>query len=489
MNFNYIKPSAVTENLLQNIDFTVGGELTISSLEINLTPSQLSTMSAWEFGHWIAIENWLTDYYPDTNATTLDKVRGYLEAFHHLCELSEWERAFKILFLDISFLGAKKILHEQLFVWGYYQEQINIYKRLLNRFGTGTDCFLLNHLGRAYGYLGQSQEGISCHQQELNIAAKTNNYAAEAQAHGGLGRIYGWQLDEYEKAIFYYQQQLKISRIINDKSQELSGIFGIANAYFLFLDYHQAIKFGKQALALAETSHDVDMEMEISGFVGIVYSQMGLVKKGIPLIKKQLSLSLKNVNLYQQSLALDRLGIAYVNLQEYEIGIEYLQEALKIIDILGVPVEKSKILLNLGSIYARLKNYVLALDFLLTALNILGISDNKIQQIYGRINLAYCYSCLKQSEALEHLQIAMNLAKNFKSPELLSMAFAGLANYYWHQGNYIYALKLIIRSFWIYPPWKSSNSRMVFREVIQVISNSIMGMMQKCTIYLRGNRK
>ncbi|MEA5581767.1 hypothetical protein VB620_10505 [Nodularia harveyana UHCC-0300] len=40
---------------------------------------------------------------------------------------------------------------------------------------------------------------------------------------------------------------------------------------------------------------------------------------------------------------------------------------------------------------------------------------------------------MKQPEAFEHLQIAMNLAKNLKSSELLGVAFAGLANYYWHQ--------------------------------------------------------
>ncbi len=489
MDFDAIQPDNLTKNTLKDVSFTIGAKLTICNLEIDCTLSQVSNMSAWEFAHWIAIENWLSDYSPDVNAPNLDKIRGYLEAFHHLCELSEWEKAFKILFLDISFLGAKQVLHEQLFIWGYYQEQIIFFQRLLNRFSTKTDCFLLNRLGRAYGHLGQVESAISCYQQALIIAIKTGNYAEQAQGNGGLGRIYNLQLEEDQKAIFHYQKQLEISQLINDTSQELCAILGIANSHFGILNYHQAIKFSKPALALAQISHDVDMEIEISGFIGIVYSQMGFPKKGIPLIERQLSLSLDNCNQYQQYLALYRLAIAYTNLQKYEIGIEYFQQALKIIDILGEPVAKSRILGNLGVVYAQTEKYVLALEYLLAAFNIACTIDSKLSQIYLRINMAFCYSCLKQTGAFEHLQIAMNLAKKLKSREVLSVAVAGLANYYWHQRNHIYGLMLIIKSFWIYPPWKSSNGKMVFRSVIRVISGSIIQMMQRFSIYFRGNSK
>jgi tetratricopeptide (TPR) repeat protein len=489
MSFDYIHPNDITENFLQDIDFTVAGRLSIADLEIALTPSQLSTMSAWEFAHWIAIENWLTDYYLDDYDRNLDKVRGYLEAFHHLCELCEWERAWKILFLDIGFLGAKKLLHEQLFIWGHYQEQINIYKRLLNRFGSGIDCFLLNHLGRAYGYLGKTQEGISCHQQQLTLATTTNNYAAQAQAHGGLGKIYLRNVSQYEKSLFHYQQQLQIARIINDKYEELQAIFGIANAYFGCLNYQQALKFAQEALALAQTSADVDMEIEISGFIGIVYSQMGLVKQGIPLIKKKLSLSLETGNLYQQYLALFRLGVTCANLHESQTAIDYFQQAVKINDILGDPTQKPRLFSNLGSVYARLQQYEIAIDFLLAGLNSNVVVNETVAEIYIRINLAYCYTFLQKSEALEHLKIAMKIAKNSRLPALISACFAGLANYYWHQGRYIYALSLVMKSCWIYPFWKSSNGRIIFRETIKIISNSVWQMLRKLSGYFRGKRK
>jgi hypothetical protein len=54
-------------------------------------------------------------------------VWDYLEAFHHLCELEDWETASKILFIPLD-TPTKDALVNQLGVWGYYREQIDLYK-------------------------------------------------------------------------------------------------------------------------------------------------------------------------------------------------------------------------------------------------------------------------------------------------------------------------------------------------------------------------
>jgi tetratricopeptide (TPR) repeat protein len=488
MEFDDIKPSETTTKILQNVDFTQLGEITIANLEIDLTPSQLSTISAWEFAHWIAIENWLTDYDIDDNATNLEQVRGYLEAFHHLCELSEWEKTVKILFLNTSFCSGKKVLHEQLFVWGYYQEQVNFYQRLLNKFGLEGDCFLLYGLGRAYSYLGKIQEAISIQNQVLNIAQKINNYSLQAQAYGCLGKIYEWQLEKYQESINYYQQQLAIARKINDKFQEASAIFGIAAAELGRLNYRKAIKVATQALSIVQNLKDIEMEINILGFIGVNYAQIGLAEKGIIFIEKQLQLSREIGNQYQECLALSRLGLSYANLRKFDLSLEYYQKALNIIDVLGEPSQKARTLNNIGTVYLERKQYLVAIEYLKSGLNINFSMSNKYLEVFLRVNLAYCYVCLKQSEALVHIDKALNIAKNLKSSELLGMGLARLAYYYWEQGNYIYGLILIVKSFWVCPPWKNVNSIKVFKTAIQVISNSFMQTIQRCIIYLGGDR-
>ena len=39
--------------------------------------------------HCRAIINWLSRYQPTPEATNLDQVKGYIEAFHHLCAIDK----------------------------------------------------------------------------------------------------------------------------------------------------------------------------------------------------------------------------------------------------------------------------------------------------------------------------------------------------------------------------------------------------------------
>lgn len=43
-----------------------------------------------------AIINWLTKYEPNPNTSNLEKVKGLLEAFYHLCQVEDWERVSKL---------------------------------------------------------------------------------------------------------------------------------------------------------------------------------------------------------------------------------------------------------------------------------------------------------------------------------------------------------------------------------------------------------
>lgn len=86
-----------------------------------------------QLDHYIAVENYLTedDELPP-NATNLEQISGYQEAFHHLCEVAAWEKASEILFTNLN-TSTNEELHEQLSTWGYYREQTHLYNRLLDK--------------------------------------------------------------------------------------------------------------------------------------------------------------------------------------------------------------------------------------------------------------------------------------------------------------------------------------------------------------------
>ena len=83
-------------------------ELILAELGIN--SPYLSELPLNKLDHYIAVINWLTDYKPRPDDSNLEKVLGYLEAFHHLCEVEAWEQASKILFIRLN-TPTSEVLH------------------------------------------------------------------------------------------------------------------------------------------------------------------------------------------------------------------------------------------------------------------------------------------------------------------------------------------------------------------------------------------
>jgi hypothetical protein len=65
----------------------------LANLNVDSSLAESTKIFLWELSNYSAVEWWLTEYKPKPDAPNLEKVRGYLEAFHHLCEVEDWEKA------------------------------------------------------------------------------------------------------------------------------------------------------------------------------------------------------------------------------------------------------------------------------------------------------------------------------------------------------------------------------------------------------------
>lgn len=106
-------------------NITPTGESVLADIDIDSAAIKFIKPS-WKRTHYRAVVNWLTKYKPKPDASNLEKVRGLVEAFHHLCEVEDWEKAEKILFTRLD-TPTNEELHNQLNTWGYYREQIELY--------------------------------------------------------------------------------------------------------------------------------------------------------------------------------------------------------------------------------------------------------------------------------------------------------------------------------------------------------------------------
>lgn len=468
MTNNFDRLDFKTQQDLKGVDFTDGGELVLTQLNIKLTTPELADVSPWEFAHYMAVENWLTEYQPQPNASNLEQVTGYLEAFHHLCEVEAWETASKILFIHPH--PDAKELHKQLGTWGYYREQIQLYSRLLEKLNPNLDCTLLDGLGRSYHYLGQPQIAIEYHQRQLEIACKISNPQAEAQARGGLGIVYGLRLDQYQIAFQYYQHQLEIACQIGDRQQEIEALDGLGDFYCRTGQYQKSIKFHQQALALAREIGDRDTESLILGAIGSTYSVMGQPKKGIDFLQQQLNFCQTTSNRRGEWSALRNLSGIYLMINHYENALVYCEKALKIIQELGDRLGESDTLNVIAGIYARSGQYETAIGYYQQILSVTRQLGYRFLEGYTRGSISYCYARLKQhKQAMRNAKLAIKIGHILHNKQLLGAGIGTLAHAYWQQKNYVMGWLLIAKSMLIFPPFTNETSQFLFKTTVETV--------------------
>ena len=399
----------------------------------------------WKEAHRMAVTVWLNQYQPEVDAENLEKVRGYLEAFHHCCQVEDWETAKEILTTEIP-MGED--LNSCLQTWGYYHQRIELLSKLVGKLddrdwdgicfnGMGIAYFHLGdyqkaidfhhqhlaidgemgdrdgsalvNLGIAYQFLGEYEKAIDFCQQSLNIAREIGDLDGEGRALGSLGNTYDC-LGEYEKAIDAHQQHLAITREIGDRHGEGIALGNLGIAYDFLGEYERAIDFHQQHLAIAREIGNRHGEGMALGNLGNIYDSLGDYEKAIEFLQQSLNIAREIGNRYGEGMALGSLGIAYDCLEDYEKAIDFHQQSLNIAREIGNRHGEGMALGSLGNIYDSLGDYEKAINFLQQSLNIAQEIGNYREKGTALANLGGSQFELEQyTEALENTQRALEI--------------------------------------------------------------------------------
>lgn len=474
----------------------VASDTEVDQMHKSSTPA-LRKLTALEVTHLKAAFYWLNVYEPEPDASKLEQIRGYLEAFHHLCEMSAWHSASQILFSATKTFHGKQ-LYEQLRNWGYYAEQIELYSRLLGKLNSEIDCFCLQGLGHAYSYLDQVSQAMNYYQQHLELARQIGNRQAEAQALGGLVGVYD-SLQQHQTAINCLEQQLAIAREIKASKQEGQALGGLGAYYILRGNYRRGMKYCQQALAIAQRAapkgsiasdsrqspiaqaqEDQELSALVLGWMGGTHLSRGRYKQAIKYLQQQLNISIQIGNQCQRYLASYYLGNAYTLLGQFELAIEYLTATLNFARETASRATEASTLDALGSVYSDLKQYQDAIVYYQQALEISREIGKRTTEVGVLFHLSLCYGCLKQPQlAIDYCEQALAIARETKHQEGKGLALAHLANVYWHQNKYFLALWFVMQSLLILPPWASANGRSILKVMLEEIMQLLAGLMAR----------
>ncbi|MBD2005806.1 MULTISPECIES: tetratricopeptide repeat protein [Cyanophyceae] len=280
--------------------------------------------------HLMAAYIWRTAYRSDPDAPKLEQVRGYLEPFHHLCKVGDWERASKILSIRLN-TPTKNQLHIQLGIWGYHQERIELYNRLVAKLHPREDALFLGNLGNAYLSLGNYPQAIEYLEQYLTTVRNRGDSAgeAEAKALGNLGIAYK-SIGDYDRAINCHKQHRTIAKAIGDPAGEGIALGNLGVVYHCLEKFIRAKSCHSKHLAIAQTIGDNEGKGKAHG----------------------------------------NLGNTLIELKEYSKAVENLQAGLEIFRYISACSDEAIILYNLTRLHHKLGDRVLALECCDRALSI-----------------------------------------------------------------------------------------------------------------------
>lgn len=292
----------------------------------------------WEVAGRQAANLWVTAYKPASNVSNLEKVRGYLEAFWHYCQISHWFEAEQIL--EISKISSENIpLHVQLSGWGYFQEVKNLYLSVIGKSNfLSREANWNSGLGLVYFYLGFYRKASKHHQLVTKIGRGIRDSATESKGIGNWGMAEE-AIGNYEQAISLYETQLNIARDAGDWEQEISALGNLGNVFYQLENYDQAMSFYQKSYAAAEKHKCLSGKNKTLSNIANVQMARGQYRDAAKKIQSALDFFILQQDKLNQSKVLLNLAELKLAVAEVQASRQYCQQALSLATELGIPLK------------------------------------------------------------------------------------------------------------------------------------------------------
>ncbi|MCA2716666.1 toll/interleukin-1 receptor domain-containing protein [Microcystis sp. M169S2] len=198
--------------------------------------------------------------------------------------------------------------------------------------------------------------------------------------------------------------------------------------------FHHAGELGEWQLAYDILNEDRGGE-EKNKSVDIFLDLQGFYRKRADLYEEIIAGSQREQDCYRNSL--NRLGLCYDSLGQYEKAIAYHQQSLEISEAMGDQQEVAISLGNLGNCYNCLGQYEKAIAYHQQSLEISEEIGYRQGVAISLANLGNCYNCLGQYEkAIAYHQQSLEISEEIGYRQGVASSLGNLGNCYKSLGQY-----------------------------------------------------
>jgi tetratricopeptide (TPR) repeat protein/transcriptional regulator with XRE-family HTH domain len=297
----------------------------------------------------------------------------------------------------------------------YYEQALAISRGIKDRVG---ESICLMNLGTVYYYSGMLEQATEYFEQALVVAHKTGLRELQGKCLTNLGNVYA-NMRNRQKSIEMLQEALSIFEELGSRYTAVAKIklFSVTNRLLYLL---RPVLFRPSKPKLDDSS---------TGFIGGRYPQrdaitqgdalrkMGYPRFAIMMYKIALRITRIFTDRYYEGICLGGLGLAYLDLKQFEWAGKYLDQALSISREIGDQRNEGTWLSKLGKVYSSLGQVDQALELYEHALAISQKTGDRSSQGRWLTKLGFAYKNLGHlGKAHLYLTEALEVLEKIDSP-------------------------------------------------------------------------
>ena len=285
-------------------------------------------------------------------------------------------------------------------------ERIDLLERLLQEYTEDTEASsrtrleLLNQLGKAHQSIREFDKAKFYFQQAIELSRELDYKRGEALALFNLGDIY-LDLRGFEQARLYLNQCLEIEKEISDRYSQASTYHQLGYIAQVLQEYEQARQNYQQALAINIEFGDHYSEARTYHQLGIVAQKLQEYEKALQNYQQALAIKIEFGDRYSQARTYHQLGRVAEELREYTEARQNYQQALAIKIEFGDRYSQASTYHNLGLLAEAENNFTEAGQNLLQALEIFAQFQDQHSVEMTVNNLSHIYQATQDQSLLE----------------------------------------------------------------------------------------
>ena len=251
----------------------------------------------------------------------------------------------------------------------------------------------------------------------------------------------------YSVALDYQTRALDIFTELGDSSKIASAYINIGNIHKRQGRFTEALECQIHGLHILEALGSSSRKLAVSyNNIGNLYRTMDDFENALQFHETALSLRQEAADTSNIAVSLANIGLIYYDMKDYDTAIAYYERALPLLEALGEVKEVAKTHGKIANVFYKQGQLERSEAYHLLALEGLAISGDPYSISVEQRNLGLVYEDLgRESEAIDHYQLALETAEAASATVLEADAWEDLSRMYRQTGNYQLAYEALAR--------------------------------------------